>query len=66
MNNSNFQFVFDVALPVALAMSAAVGSYLLTGGEEEFPVKEDEITVNCFDLTKFFCFVNLSNSMVES
>ncbi len=39
--NRNSQLFFDYILPTVMAVGAGVGTYLLTGGEEEYPLEEE-------------------------
>jgi hypothetical protein len=40
MNETRKSFILDIILPATLAITAGIGTYLLTGGEDEFPTPE--------------------------
>ena len=47
MNNSDFhrtgKYIVDYLLPLTLVIGSGIGTYLFTGGEEEFPPVEEEV-----------------------
>jgi hypothetical protein len=68
MNETRKSFILDIILPATLAITAGVGTYLLTGGEDEFPtpeVRQSFLSISSLKFSFNLVFVVLFSQMDE-